>query len=362
MTGRIFISADDLTGALDTGVQFAKAGLHVRVTPTPAFISGDEDVLVVCTQTRHLPAQKARAVVRDVFTQAKQAGSYGVYFKKLDSTLRGNVGSELEGMADALGADCIRLCNAFPAAGRTTKNGIQYVNGTALHETPFAKDPFNPIFSSSIEEIIRAQSPGAAAITRVLDAQTDEEIDQHMQEEPSVLAGCAGLAGALARKRSRTNPPAFPAFASPPLILLGSINPVADEQAAYAAGQGVPLFTLPECPSSLPAIVQTPRPSAPVSSGDGRAMAQRMGALFAQRMRTSPDTPVMVVGGDSLLACIEAVRCEELVPLGEVLPGTVLLRMTFDGHFCHLLSRAGGFGGRSALVDTIEYLNGGIAL
>ena len=109
MTGRIFISADDLTGALDTGVQFAKAGLHVRVTPTPAFIPGEEDVLVVCTQTRHLPAQKARAVVGDVFAHAKQAGSYGVYFKKLDSTLRGNVGSELEGMARELFGTRVKL-------------------------------------------------------------------------------------------------------------------------------------------------------------------------------------------------------------------------------------------------------------
>ena len=67
----LLILADDFTGALDTGVQFAACGIPTRVVVGEQvdFAANDAAVLVVDTETRHLPAAEAYAVI------AKPAGS-----------------------------------------------------------------------------------------------------------------------------------------------------------------------------------------------------------------------------------------------------------------------------------------------
>ncbi|MHA2055245.1 MAG: four-carbon acid sugar kinase family protein, partial [Candidatus Hodarchaeales archaeon] len=52
---RIAVIADDLTGALDTGVQFSKWGLNVKIVPILENIESlthGPDVLVVNTNSR----------------------------------------------------------------------------------------------------------------------------------------------------------------------------------------------------------------------------------------------------------------------------------------------------------------------
>ena len=50
------------------------------------------------------------------------------------------------------------MCQPFPKAARTTKDGVQFVNGVALEKTVFADDPFNPVKHSAVSEIIGAQT------------------------------------------------------------------------------------------------------------------------------------------------------------------------------------------------------------
>ena len=61
----LLILADDFTGALDTGVQFAACGIPTRVVVGEQvdFAANDAAVLVVDTETRHLPAAEAYAVI-----------------------------------------------------------------------------------------------------------------------------------------------------------------------------------------------------------------------------------------------------------------------------------------------------------
>ena len=61
----LLIIADDFTGALDTGVQFAAYGAATRVMVKDQvdFASCDAQVLVVDTETRHLPPEKAYQIV-----------------------------------------------------------------------------------------------------------------------------------------------------------------------------------------------------------------------------------------------------------------------------------------------------------
>src|SRR5271165_5976312 len=90
----ILALADDLTGALETGAKFAGQGLGARVTTEIAMSRAPEvPVLVIDTETRHLPAGEAAGVVRHATKAALRFAPWLVY-KKTDSTLRGNIAAE----------------------------------------------------------------------------------------------------------------------------------------------------------------------------------------------------------------------------------------------------------------------------
>ena len=60
---KLLVLADDFTGGLDTGAQFAAAGIPTVVTTNPAYCAADHEedtVLVVDVETRHLLPEKAR--------------------------------------------------------------------------------------------------------------------------------------------------------------------------------------------------------------------------------------------------------------------------------------------------------------
>ena len=130
----LLIIADDFTGALDTGVQFAGHGIRTRVVVDPDvdFSAYEAEVLVVDTETRHLPAAEAYQVVSRLTGRAQAAGVRYIY-KKTDSALRGNVGSELAAVLEASQArqlpflpafspDRARHKGRYPLRGRRTGN------------------------------------------------------------------------------------------------------------------------------------------------------------------------------------------------------------------------------------------------
>ncbi|WP_276693477.1 four-carbon acid sugar kinase family protein, partial [Acidaminococcus massiliensis] len=59
----LLILADDLTGALDTGIQFVAAGASTRVVLDPHYdlrqVDPDVQVLVVDTESRHIAQEDA---------------------------------------------------------------------------------------------------------------------------------------------------------------------------------------------------------------------------------------------------------------------------------------------------------------
>src|SRR5436190_3182646 len=101
---RFWVIADDLTGALDTAAPFAAHGWRTCVVPWPGRsarsrswqrVVGANDVVVVDTASRHVaPREAARRVAAAVVAARRADGGYQLY-KKIDSTLRGNVAAEL---------------------------------------------------------------------------------------------------------------------------------------------------------------------------------------------------------------------------------------------------------------------------
>lgn len=228
----IAVIADDLTGANDTGVQMARQGLATSVLLELKTGGGKQEAVVFDTDSRSLPPLEAYQKVKDVCLFLGHGGeaSPPVIYKKFDSTLRGNIGSELDAVYETLQPDFIVIAPSFPRAGRTLTNGIMYVNGRPLHETEMAHDPKHPATESAFSAILERQSRYPAAFIslerlRGGRALLDELIAGHRQSgipylvfdaeheddlnliaslfpvEPGgpkvVWAGSAGLAGAL---------------------------------------------------------------------------------------------------------------------------------------------------------------------
>ncbi|MBE0699979.1 MAG: four-carbon acid sugar kinase family protein, partial [Anaerolineaceae bacterium] len=141
------IIADDLSGALDSGVQFARFGFATRlmlrnIEPWP--------VVVINTASRELAPEDAARRCR----QATRSLSGRKLYKKIDSTLRGQVGVEIEAVLAESGCTKAVVCPAAPLQGRVVRGGQIYVNGVLLHESGFRDDPSFPARTSSITGLI----------------------------------------------------------------------------------------------------------------------------------------------------------------------------------------------------------------
>ena len=142
----LFVIADDFTGALDTGVQFASYGAATKVVVGTGLQALEADaqtqVLVVDAETRHLPAAQAYDTVYRLVRWAKEK-KIGCIYKKTDSALRGNIGAELSAAlaAEATGSiSCppSRIWTASPAAAYTTSAACPLPK-VCLERTPLSR-------------------------------------------------------------------------------------------------------------------------------------------------------------------------------------------------------------------------------
>ena len=130
----LFVIADDFTGALDTGVQFASYGAATKVVVGTGLQALEADaqtqVLVVDAETRHLPAAQAYDTVYRLVRWAKEK-KIGCIYKKTDSALRGNIGAELS-------CPPSRIWTASPAAAYTTSAACPLPK-VCLERTPLSR-------------------------------------------------------------------------------------------------------------------------------------------------------------------------------------------------------------------------------
>ena len=132
---RLTVIADDLTGALDTGVQFANRCVSVRVAAVNAAAVPEEifhaDVAVIDAEVRHKTSQQAYNICLGLVQQALRCGTDTVYIKT-DSGLRGNIGAMFQAALDAGGAAVAYYAPALPQMNRLTRGGIQYIDGVPI--------------------------------------------------------------------------------------------------------------------------------------------------------------------------------------------------------------------------------------
>jgi uncharacterized protein YgbK (DUF1537 family) len=150
-----YIIADDLTGASDSGVQFAKRGYKTSLLfnyKENYVWSIDARVIVIDSDSRAITPEAAyERVVRLV--SFLRSPSAQLLFKKVDSTLRGNIQAEVKAILDALPQSTAFIVPAYPKNGRTTRKGSQLLQGVPVHETEIGRDPRTPVFSSFIPDL-----------------------------------------------------------------------------------------------------------------------------------------------------------------------------------------------------------------
>ncbi len=398
------IIADDLTGACDTGVAFARRGWQTRVAFSPLADFDSASVRVLTTESRALSAGEAANVVERAALTLRLDPSSRVY-KKIDSTLRGHPGAELAALMRVMRVKSVLVTPAFPAQGRQVRDGQVWVHGVPLAESAFARDVQEPdmrrIFRRAgdchrlllddlrgdicrIAEVL--QRPGIC----IADAETDADLALLAQAAYSagtyLLCGSAGLARAVADGMpAGRNPVRYDQQTRPVLVIAGSRSPVTLRQVEAAGRAG--LRVVPPSPDDLRVAMNAAGAKIEAGGNNSPIIAQAAGCLSSGKdvivtvaetvvrpgreaqiaaglsmltaaiLASGPVGGLVLTGGETAAAVFRAIGCSSFDLGGEVLPGVVWGYLA-DGMYTGLpvVTKAGGFGNENALLDIIRFL------
>ena len=373
---RVLVLADDLTGASDTVVQFARAGW-----PSLLSLSGGwreeptEDAVALTLDTRrdpHAERLTARAAA-DLAT--------GALYLKIDSTVRGRVAEQVRGALAGVRrrrpAAYAVVCPAYPALGRTVVDGVVLVDGTPVHEGAAGRDPVTPVTESDLTRLLPGsvrvpatgdletalREAGATHDVVVVDARDEHDVRRLAAAVASIgpdalPVGSAGLAGALACAWSEATegwseategwseathrdgtPTAPPVPTGRALVVVSSLHEVARAQAGElgrsAAAGTIDVLLTPDRPEH----------------GAAEARARDIAAQASEILDRGEHDLLVLVCGDGAAATLNVLGAAgirvadapvEGVPLGTVVGGR------HDG--LAVATKAGGFGDPTTLI------------
>ena len=181
---KYIVIADDLTGSNATCSLFKKIGLRAAsILKLQGDINYDVDVISYSTASRGLDKEEAYNKVSEAIKILKSKDVL-VYNKRIDSTLRGNIGTEINAMLDNLEDDRIAVVvPAYPDSGRIVVNKTMLVNGVLLENSDAGKDPKTPIKTSCVESLVQKDIKYSSTYFTLSDiAQPIEEIAKKIQE------------------------------------------------------------------------------------------------------------------------------------------------------------------------------------
>ena len=157
---KLAIVADDLASAMDCGIQVAKSGLQTLVPLSGyeiAAAADAADVVSIDTDSRSVPAGEAYERVKRAAGLMVAVGFPNIY-KSVDSTLRGNLGAEVDAVLDVFHVDLAVVAPAYPLYGRTTVGGKHFLHGEPINKTEFATDPQCPVREANLVRLLSSQS------------------------------------------------------------------------------------------------------------------------------------------------------------------------------------------------------------
>jgi len=154
------IIADDITGANDTALQFFLKGYKTKIlTAEIPEDTKDTNVWAIQTESRNVSSEEAYKKVFRATKFLTETLKVEHLYKKIDSTLRGNIAVEIMAVLDASDYEAAIVIPAFPNEGRITVGGYHLLKGVPLERTEFARDPKYPIYESHIPTGLRFGLP-----------------------------------------------------------------------------------------------------------------------------------------------------------------------------------------------------------
>lgn len=404
------VIADDLTGAADCAIAFAKRGLHTTVRWRGEPDTADEAVLSYDANSRNLSAPEAAARHAEVIAALHRPGTR--LFKKIDSTLRGQPMAELAAtlahFRARTGSAFGILAPAFPGTGRSTEGGRILVHGRPLEDTEtWRRDHTYPtadlaavLSGTGIEaEVIGLKTVRAglgilrAAIAEasqrvevaVCDAANDDDLARIAAAtgdprtgplSPGLFwIGAGGLADALAAvsQADPAPPPALGRAGRGNLVVVGSLAAVSRSAArilasapgirhipidpsrvfggaddAWAIGQSV-ADGLKAGDDVLVEVMMDDEPDL----SRGPAIADALGRLLAPAARLMGG--LAATGGETSAAILAHCGIDGLRLVDEIEPG-VSLGLTLGEIGVPIVTKAGAFGDEGTLLRAVHRL------
>jgi D-threonate/D-erythronate kinase len=416
------IVADDFTGTGDTAVKFCTDGLPVRLLLGE--LSGDGGIhpsqnVVIDTDSRLLEDEAAYAKVRKAVERLHSSG-YRHFFKKIDSTLRGNISAEVAAVMDGAGYGCAIVAPAAPRNGRTVSQGICLVDGVPIGGPDGLCDPFTPVAGAQVSSLFEPRFAGGvdslcissvrsgneklrdlvrigrASGTRVFiaDAESLDDlaaIASLASEGGLLFVGSSGLAEALSEELNpRFAQPHFEHAAIDPcrcVFIVGSVATTTTVQCEVLASDprvsGIELdcaaFEADACaerermlsfvralPAGQAVLLRTDGVGAfstdlDVVKEQGARISRFLGELGLAIALERQARFLFVSGGDTAARLAEALGVEAIDFVDEILPGIPL------GHFSSrslggrvlFVSKSGGFGAPDAMVSVLARITAG---
>lgn len=394
------IIADDLTGALDTALQFRNAGRRTLVSTRDGTWPPDAQAMAMSTASRHLGASAAYDAVRSAVGAAAPSA---LIYKKTDSLLRGNIAAELQAALDGTGVSTLVYTPAFPSGGRITESGTLTLWGTPVSEADPGRDPVTPALESHIPTLIQATSSLTSRVipTQIVrsdmaalaDAMQDardagvnvilpdiaEDADlesvavaMDAADLMHVSAGSAGLAASLARCTASLPQPVPEVLRTTrTLAIIGSPMEHTQQQLAEAAAAlAVKPIPLPQQagasimaaatvragwsldrPALVDAVIPVETPSPEAQEAQQALVSQFTATIW----RGTHPIGLVLSGGDTARAAFAAIPAEAIELAGEIGWGVPYGVFTSGrGEGWPVVTKAGVMGGPTALVDALR--------
>ena len=413
------VIADDFTSVTDCTIPFACRGLSTAaLLSVPGGALPKSQVIGLNTDSRTCSREEAWTRNLAAARLLRAAGCRWVY-KSVDSTLRGNLGAEIDGVMDGMGFETAIIAPAFPHYGRTTVGGVHYLNGSRLEDSPIARDPSCPARDSKLTRILTVQSRRRAACLGlgtvrgpigafaraieelrtqgyeliVLDAETESDlakIAQHAAMERCLVVGSTGLARHMARQwcagsepgrtvPTKTQKPIIVAAASVSPVTAGQVECllregraerclVSPQQAvfgdvtSYAAQseailrEGRDLVLQVDASPQARLDCQMAVQEAGLSQNEaGQRITASLSSLAKYLMDRSLSEGLVMTGGDMAQALLRAFDCPGMELWGEVEPGIPAGRLMGAAGYL-AVTKAGAFGTEQALCAARRYL------
>jgi len=412
----VVVIADDLTGAGEIG------SILVKDKKRP-FVSNEKlskvDIealvnqysgLIINLNSRILDSKGAYNKVKSLLSQFKEIKDRLIY-KKIDSTIRGNLVEEIEAILDLNCVDIVLFAPALPKSERITIGGYHLVNQLPIVRSRYAKDADGNLISSYLPAIFSNKSKykvgriplevveeGPKSImdsivaqyksgTRILisDTCTDEDLynikEAILNVNLSVLpVGSAGLFRQFFPKSELNN-------TYPSLIVCGSLNKIARRQVERLISEGKTeyielnlsqMFTedrekelgknIKTAQISLAkgydTILATPEKEYKIFSEKSNAridfkmrINEFLAVIATEIIKTCKLSGLVLTGGSTALKVIQNLKAKGveikkdldfLTPIGALKGGS------FDGLL--IITKAGGFGKEDVLIKAVNYL------